>query len=333
MPRVSVIVPAHNAEPFLAEAIASVHDQTYTDWEIVAVDDGSSDGTWEILQSAGRGLRALSKAKAEGPAAARNLALAHAGGELVVFLDADDMLLPRYLESQVACYEAACRADTVAHGQAVGIVACDARILIAGRYAPYTHLQLIDDRRAALTLERVLRRNPIHVASLVPVSVGERVGWFDRELYGTEDLGLWLKILEAGYRAVLNDEALAVYRRVPGTVSSNLVGQGENNRRAYELALARGRLTARQRRIARRSIRYNRAMEEVARMRFARSATPRSGAAGGSLVARAPSRLPRLGMLPTLAWVAISNLHRWPGWLVLLSSGRAKDAPELGGQS
>jgi glycosyltransferase involved in cell wall biosynthesis len=328
MPRVSVIMPAHDAEPFLTEAIESVRRQTYTDWEIVAVDDGSSDATWTVLQNAGPRVRALRKAKAEGPAAARNLALEHAGGELVVFLDADDLLLSRYLESQVACYEAACRGSV--HDidcKAVGLVTCDARILIAGEYASYTHLQLVDEPGAPITLERLLRRNPIHVASLVPAAVGGEVGWFDRELYGTEDLGLWLKILEAGYGAILNQEVLAVYRRVPGTVSSNLVSQGENNRRAYELALARGRLSARQRRIAKRSIRYNRAMKEVARLRFAGAAS--SGTGAGSAARSPAGRLARLHLLLLLAWVALSNPHHWLGWLALLRSGRAKDAAEL----
>ena len=55
MPRVSVIIPAHNAARYLAETLASVHAQTYGDWEIVAVDDGSSDDTWSLLESAGPG--------------------------------------------------------------------------------------------------------------------------------------------------------------------------------------------------------------------------------------------------------------------------------------
>jgi len=312
-PRVSVIVPAHDAESFLAEAIESVRRQTYADWEIVAVDDGSSDGTWELLRSAGPGVRALRRERPGGPAAARNLALEHARGELVAFLDADDMLLPRYLESQIARYDAAGGAN----GR-VGLVTCDARILIGREYAPYTHLQLVDERDVPITLERVLRRNPIHVACLVPVAAGETVGWFDPQLFGTEDFGLWIKLLEAGYRAVLNEEVLAVYRRTPGAVSSNLAGQGLNNRRAYELALARGRLTPAQRRIARRAIRYNRAMEEIARVRF-----------GG---ARERSHLPRLRLLGLLAWVALSNPRRWLEWVALLRSGRAKDAAELGAE-
>jgi teichuronic acid biosynthesis glycosyltransferase TuaG len=312
MPRVSVIVPAHNAAPFIEQTIASVREQTYRDWEVVAVDDGSSDGTWELLQAADPRVRSFRRERAGGPATARNLALDNATGEFVAFLDADDLLLPRYLESQLGCYEAASRGP----GRSVGLVSCDARIMIEDEYASYTHLQRIPDRHAPITLERVLRRNPIYGACLVPTLVGEAVGWFDPELFGTEDFGLWIKILEAGYRAVLNEEVLAVYRRTTGSVSSNLASQAVNNRRAYALALGRGRLTSAQRRIARRAVRYNRAMEEVALLRFRGAREGRSG-------------LRRLRSLPLLLWVALGNPRMWAGWLELLRSGRAKDAAEL----
>jgi glycosyltransferase involved in cell wall biosynthesis len=312
MPRISVIVPAHDAAPFIEQTLDSVRAQTYEDWELVVVDDGSRDGTWELLQAAGAEVRSFRRQAAGGPAVARNLALSKATGQFAAFLDADDLLLPRYLESQLACFQDACR---LGNGE-VGLVSCDARILIGEQYAPYTHAQRIPDRDAPITLERVLARNPIYGACLVPTSVGEAVGWFDPQLFGTEDFGLWIKILEAGYRAVFNPEVLAVYRRTPGTVSSNVASQGANNRRAYELALQRGRLTARQRRIARRAISYNRAMEEVALIRFAPSA-------------RGKSRLRALRKLPLLLRVALGNPRMWAQWLELLRTGRAKDAAQL----
>jgi len=314
VPRVSVITPAHNAVAYMGETIESVRGQTFRDWEMVVVDDGSSDGTWELLQSAGPDVRSFRRERPGGPARARNLALANATGELVAFLDADDLLLPGYLESQIECYERALDEG----GGAVGLVTCDAQIMVDGKRTSHTHLQRIHDRDAPLTLERILRRNPIYISSLVPASVGESVGWFDPELFGTEDFGLWIKILEAGYRAVLNDRVLAVYRRTSGALSSNIASQGVNNRRAYELALERGRLTPRQRRIARGAIRYNRAMEDVALLRF-----------GGPAASRPLLRVVR--RLPRLVWVAMRNPRRWPEWLALLRTGRALDAAELRG--
>ncbi len=313
MPLVSVIVPAHNAAPFIEQTIESVRRQTCADWEVIAVDDGSSDETWEVLRNAGPRVRCFRREQAGGPAVARNLALRHADGELVVFLDADDLLLPDYLDSQLACYNAAARSP----GAPVGLVSCDARLLIEDRFAPYTHLQRLAEPYAPITLERLLRRNPIYGACLVPVEVGEAVGWFDPQLYGTEDFGLWIKILERGYRAVLNDRVLAVYRRTPGTVSSDLASQARNNSRAYRLALARGRLNRRQRRIAKGAIRYNRAMEQVARLRF------------DTTTVGSPRSWRVLASVPLLAWVALSNPRRWSEWLQLLRSGRAKGAAQL----
>lgn len=304
VPRVSVIIPAHNAAAYLPEALASVEAQTYADWEIVAVDDGSSDETWALLESAGSRVKALRNPVATGPAAARNHALAQAGGELVVFLDADDLLKPRYLESQIACLESARR-----RGCRVGLVTCDARLLDETGDAEHTYLDQIPrrDRRKPLTLDRILERNPIYISSLVPSAVGESVGWFDVELFGTEDFGLWVKILERGYEAILNPEPLAVYRRHAGTVSSNIARQGANNRRTYELALARGALSARQRRIARRAIRYNRAMEVVATLRFR--------------PAGRPSVRQVMRALPLLAWVALTNPRWWSQWIAVLRTG------------
>ena len=229
-----------------------------------------------------------------------------------MFLDADDLLLPQFLERQIACL------GWLAGDRNVGIVTCDARLLDETGDAEHTYLDQIPsrDRRKPLTLDRILERNPIYISSLVPSAVGESVGWFDVELFGTEDFGLWVKILERGYEAILNPEPLAVYRRHAGSVSSNIARQGANNRRTYELALARGALSARQRRIARRAIRYNRAMEVVATLRFRPA-----GRASARQIMRA---------LPLLAWVALTNPRWWKQWAAVLRTGRQPAAVRPG---
>ncbi len=299
-----MVIPAHNAAAFLPETLASVSAQSFGDWEIVAVDDGSRDGTWAILDKAGPRVRAVRNETARGPAAARNRALAQARGELVAFLDADDLLLPSYLERQIALLD-----EARARGRRIGLVACDARLLDDGHYADYTYKDMTPDADLPITLDRVLRRNPIYISALVPAAVGREVGWFDEELFGTEDFGLWLKILERGYEAIRNPEALAVYRRTTGTISTNIASQGVNNRRAYELALGRGALSPAQRRIARRAIRYNRAMEAVAELRFERRS------------ARSVLRL--ITRLPLLVSVALTNPRWWRQWVAVLRTGRS----------
>lgn len=304
MPRVSVVIPSYNAEAVIADSIGSVLAQTYGDWEVIVGDDGSSDATAERAQALSPRVRVVRAERNGGPAAARNLALRHAEGELVAFLDADDWWLPEYLERQVARYDA----ETAAGGPPVGIVACDARIrLPGGEDAPGTYADQFRDSGPP-TLERVLRRNFIFISALVPHAAGEEVGWFDPELFGTEDHDLWVKLLERGYRAVVNDRVLAVYRRTQGSISLDIERQAANNLRTYGRALERGRLTPRQRRIARSELRYNRAMGAVANAAF-----------GGEPPARKAAALARAA--GPLLLVAATRPRLWGDWLRVLRGG------------
>jgi glycosyltransferase involved in cell wall biosynthesis len=103
MPEISVIIPAYNAGRTIAAALASVFAQTYRDFEVIVVDDGSSDDTALRLAEWSDRLVVISQPNA-GPARARNEAIARARGRLVAFLDADDVWLPRKLERQVAYF-------------------------------------------------------------------------------------------------------------------------------------------------------------------------------------------------------------------------------------
>jgi glycosyltransferase involved in cell wall biosynthesis len=296
VPRVSVIVPAHDSAAWIDETLASVAAQTYGDWELIVADDASSDDTAERASRHPAGARVVGSERNLGPAGARNLALEHALGELVAFLDADDLWLPGYLESQVARFDA----EAARPGPPVGLVACDARLRGPDGDLPGTYLGQFRRAVEPLTLERVLARNCIYVSTLVPAAVGAEVGWFAPELFGTEDHDLWVRILETRRRAVLNDEVLAVYRKGAGSVSSNIARQGANNQKTYRRALDRGRLTRRQARVARRELRYNRAMEAMAAAWFDRS----------------PGRAVR--SLPNMVWVALTRPDQWREWFAVL---------------
>ncbi|MBD3881905.1 glycosyltransferase [Phormidium tenue FACHB-886] len=104
MPRVSVIVPTYNGDRFVAKAVESVLHQSYSDYELIVVDDGSSDGTAQVLASYAERIHYVSQAN-HGVAAARNHGLALAQGEFIAFLDQDDVLLPNKLALQVSCFE------------------------------------------------------------------------------------------------------------------------------------------------------------------------------------------------------------------------------------
>lgn len=100
-PLVSAIIPTYNRAHIICEAVDSVLTQTYPDIEVIVVDDGSKDDTLARLQQYGDKIRVISQANA-GPAAARNRGIADARGDLVAFLDSDDIWLPTKIERQVA---------------------------------------------------------------------------------------------------------------------------------------------------------------------------------------------------------------------------------------
>ncbi len=100
-PLVSVIIPTYNRAALVAEALASVKAQTFRDFEIVVVDDGGTDGTWEVLSDCGE-IRARRHPHRRGVSAARNTGINAARGQWLAFLDSDDLWLPDKLARQMA---------------------------------------------------------------------------------------------------------------------------------------------------------------------------------------------------------------------------------------
>ena len=265
MPRVSVIVPAFNASATIESTLRSVLDGAYANFEIVVADDVSTDDTVLRVQAiADRRVRLVRATENGGPAAARNLALAHAHGELVAFLDSDDRWLPEFLERQVHLYDRA--------GPGVGIVSCDAWLVDQTGRRIGRHSEVVGSAGGA-GLTEILAANSIYVSALCPRAVVEEAGGFSLECFGSEDHDLWLRILELGYRHVHNPEVLALYAVAVEGISSSSAQMGRTEQATYRRALERGRLTPRQRRIARR--RY-----ELARAAQARSEHAYAGAAG-----------------------------------------------------
>src|SRR5690349_3602213 len=101
MPKVSVIIPTYNRAQFIARAVDSVLEQTYKDFEIIVIDDGSSDNTQEILKAYEGKIRYVYQQN-KGISAARNRGIQEAKGEYIAFLDSDDVWKPEKLSVQVA---------------------------------------------------------------------------------------------------------------------------------------------------------------------------------------------------------------------------------------
>ncbi len=192
-PRVSVIITTYNHEAFIAEAVQSVLDQTYSDYELIVVDDGSTDGTLEEISRFAEKV-SLVRQPNQGVAASRNTGIRRAQGELVAFLDGDDLWEPEKLECQVAA-----AGDHPASGLIAvdGIKFSGASILQPSLLAP-SMADLLSGRTSVSLrcYEQLLRQNVICTTSqvMVPRRVLEVVGLSDRAFPLASDHDLYIRI-------------------------------------------------------------------------------------------------------------------------------------------
>jgi len=190
---VSVIIPAYNAERFVLEAIAGVREQAYPDVEIVVVDDGSRDGTADLVAREAPGVRVITQANA-GAAAARNTGMQHATGELLCFLDADDGWLPGKLHAQV---------DYLLAHPGVGAVYHRWLVLRPDSHHAYPRPVppdlpapgTIDAAGSGWIYPRLLLDCIVHTSTImVRRDVARAVGGFDTSLVTGEDYDYWLRL-------------------------------------------------------------------------------------------------------------------------------------------
>jgi glycosyltransferase involved in cell wall biosynthesis len=228
-PRVTALVPAYNAAAFLAEALDSALAQTCRDFEVVVVDDGSTDATGRIADDyAARNpdrIRVVHQANGGLPAA-RNAAIAAARGELFALLDADDVWMPQHLERAVAAFDAD-------HG--LGLVHANIeRIDAAGRSIEVCgpRWRNVRDPYAALALRLEHVSCPTAVFRRRCVEV---VGGFDLQFtgLGCEDRDLWLRIVERFPIRYL-DEVGARYRMHGSSMSANHAKMAEARQRLLD---------------------------------------------------------------------------------------------------
>jgi len=212
-PLVSIITPAYNATGFIGETIESVLAQTYPHWELLVVDDGSTDGTAAFVRSfADSRIRVIDGGGTGLPAAGRNRGLAEATGELIAFLDHDDLWRPTKLERQVELMQA--RPE-------IGLVHTGADIL---RDGTLESADLDPDAlREDALIERLLARNFICTSSvMIRRSVSEAYGPHDedRALRATPDYEYWLRLATTEHFAFV-PEPLVVYRVHGSNVTGN----------------------------------------------------------------------------------------------------------------
>lgn len=215
MPKVDIIIPAYNAAKYLPIAITSVLAQTFDDWRILLIDDGSTDNTPEIvapfIQQLGPKLQYI-KQQNQGLPAARNTAIRNSSSEFLALLDADDIWLPNRLLESLKHFETRPHAGLSysfvelidQNGDSISIWNTVQKHA-EGRVAPYIYMRSINLPCPTITFRR---------------RCVDEVGLFDETLRAAEDRDLWLRIA-LRYEVALVPKLLAQYRVAPGSMSTD----------------------------------------------------------------------------------------------------------------
>jgi glycosyltransferase involved in cell wall biosynthesis len=229
-PLVSVILPTYNRGWILTEAIDSVLAQDYKEYELIVVDDGSTDNTREILDTYGQDILVLRQAN-KGVSAARNRGIAESGGQLVAFLDSDDLWLPRKLSRQVDYFNL--NPDAVINQTEEIWMRNGVRVNPKDRHRKPSGM--IFERSLGLCLV-----SPSAV--MIQKTLFDAVGAFDENLPACEDYDLWLRI-SCRYPVHLIDTPLIIKRGGHGDQLSKAPGLDRFRIQSLEKIIESGRLT------------------------------------------------------------------------------------------
>jgi glycosyltransferase involved in cell wall biosynthesis len=200
MATISVILPAYNQGHYLGEAIQSVIDQTYPDFELIVVDDGSTDKTAQVACSFLDPRVHYIHQENRGLSAARNTGILHSSGEFLTFLDSDDLFVADKLETLL---------NVMQRDPGLGFVAGQA-VLIDENALP---LGKVFDTPLPENPVRLLLWNPLHVCSvMLRRDWQEKVGLFDEGLHAYEDWDMWLRLARVGCRMGWVPHPVSLYR-------------------------------------------------------------------------------------------------------------------------
>lgn len=230
MPRVSIIIPTYNCARYIGRALDSVCAQTYKDYEILVVDDGSTDDTKDVVMQYGRKVAYLYQQN-RGVSAARNHAISQASGELLAYLDADDMWYAEKLEKQVAFLDTHHECGMI-HSEISVIDEQDAIIHVSfnqetKRPVPQGHC-----------VQDMLKRSHIQTLTVVERrDCFDCVGSFDERLPVAQDYLHWIRIAMGGWAIGYLGEPLAMYRWRKGSLMGNVTRLTKDLELIYESLL------------------------------------------------------------------------------------------------
>jgi glycosyltransferase involved in cell wall biosynthesis len=249
-PTFSVIMPAFNAERTIGPAIRSALAQTRADFELLVVDDGSTDNTVaEVRRESTDSRVRLIRREHRGVAAARNRAISEALGTYVSMLDSDDLWSPTYLQIM---------GEVLAANPRAALAYTDAWVFdeAKGRFKRMTAMSSSLPPPAPPAdpldlLARLLQNNFIYTAVTVRREVIVQVGPFNTELPAGSDYEMWLRLAARGHTVVRAPGLLAVYRERPGSISTNRGRQIACARETYSTFAEDSNLPAEVRALAR----------------------------------------------------------------------------------
>lgn len=212
MPKFSIVIPLYNKEKAIARTLESVFAQTFDDYEVLVVNDGTTDNSEAVVRTfKNNKLRLISQENA-GAAAARNTGIAHANGKFIAFLDADDLWNPDYLKKQ---------AKAIAKFPNHGVFAT-AIYVENQRKKPQPAVYNFQLPTAPTPLdyfENSLKRSIIHTSAVViKKEVFDQVGIFDTSIKSGEDTDLWIRI-GLHHQIVFTSEMLSTYTYNAGSLS------------------------------------------------------------------------------------------------------------------
>ncbi len=245
-----MIIPAYNASAFIAETIRSVLDQEFDPLELIIVDDGSTDDTAAIVESFADPRITLIRQANSGVSAARNRGLAAAMGEYVVFLDADDLILPGKLRAQLDLFDRFSRRKR------------RLEIINSGWHLIDAEGQLLAEIRPWETAPRLdtliwLRMKPVFPGALMlKREAVQAVGGFDASLKQAEDVDLVLRMAANGSKALWLKEATVLYRQHGESAATDGLRQADGLIRMLDKFYGQPGLSKKLRQSERR-IRYN----------------------------------------------------------------------------
>jgi glycosyltransferase involved in cell wall biosynthesis len=207
---VSVIIPSFNYAHYLPTAVSSVLAQTFRDFELVIVDDGSTDNTREVAaRFSDPRVRYVHKANG-GLAAARNTGIENSGGDFLAFLDADDLWLPNFLEVMLATFEPL-------PAEFAAVASSSQRIDPQGAPIAFTSTAMNEEREMTAR-DFIFRNRPLSSSIVIRREAFEKCGLFDEALRSSEDRDMWIRIT-ARFRFQYLKAQLVQLRRHPHNMS------------------------------------------------------------------------------------------------------------------